>query len=80
MRERERERERRDINSLAIEVLATFWIYTLGWKRKSKFIVQSNARLGLVTVEDGILESHGKMMAFRTIKNKFHIPRGYGYI
>ena len=38
------------------------------------------ARLGLVTIEHGILESSRTMMAFWTIKNKFHIPRGYGYI
>ena len=38
------------------------------------------ARLGLVIVEDGILESCMKMMAIRKIKNKFHIPCGYGYI
>ena len=38
------------------------------------------AKLGLVTVEDGILESCRKMMAFWTVRNKFHIPRGYGYI
>ena len=38
------------------------------------------ASLGLVPVEDGTLESRRKMMAFRTIRNKFHIPCGYGYI
>ena len=39
-----------------------------------------NGKVGLVTMEDGILESCRKMMAFRTIRNMFHIPRGYGYI
>ena len=37
-------------------------------------------RLGLETTEDIVLESCRKMMAFRTVRNKFHIPRGYGYI
>ena len=38
------------------------------------------ARLGLVTVEDGILEACRKMMAFQIVRNKFHIPCGNGYI
>ena len=52
------------------------------WDGKASLNTQFNpmARLGLVTVEDGILESCRKMMAFRTVRNKFHIPCGYGYI
>ena len=38
------------------------------------------ARPGLVMVDHCILESCRKMMAFRTVRNKFHIPCGYGYI
>ena len=70
----------KDINSLASEVLAASKI--LHWDGKESLNSQFNrmARLGLVIMEDGILESRRKMMAFRTIRNKFHIPRGYGYI
>ena len=50
---------------------------TLEWKRKSQLIGQWNDKAGLVAMQDDILESHRKMMAFWTIKNKFHIPRGY---
>ena len=38
------------------------------------------ARLGLVTVEDIILESRRIMIAFQVIRNKLHIQHGYGYI
>ena len=38
------------------------------------------ARLGLITLEDGILESRRQMMAFRTIRSIFHIPLGYGHL
>jgi hypothetical protein len=38
------------------------------------------AKLGLITVEDGILESQRQMMAFRTVRNRFHIPPGYSQI
>ena len=68
------------ISNRGVQVLAASRI--LHWDRKESLNSQFNqmARLGLVTVEDGILESRRKMMAFRTIRNKFHIPRGYGYI
>ena len=71
---------RKDTNSLAAEVLASSRL--LHWEGKESLNTQFNrmARLGLVTVEDGILQSCRKMMAFRTVRNKFHIPRGYGYI
>ena len=38
------------------------------------------AKLGSLTVEDGILESLSQMMAFRTVRSRFHIPPGYGQI
>ena len=68
------------INSLATEVSTTSRI--LHWDGKESLNSQFNrmARPGLVNVEDGILQSRGKMMAFRTIKNKFHIPCVYEYI
>ena len=71
---------RKDTNSLAAEVLASSRL--LHWEGKESLNTQFNrmARLGLVTVEDGILESCRKMLAFKTIRNKFHIPRGHGYI
>jgi hypothetical protein len=53
----------------------------MGGKRKflkSKF--NRMARLGLVIVEDGILETLRKMIAVRTARSRFHIPTGYGQI
>ena len=45
---------------------------------KSKF--NRMAKLGLVTVEDGILEPQRQMMALRTMRSRFHIPPIYGQI
>ena len=66
---------------IGIRGVGSFKDITLGWKRKSEFTVQSNGKVSLGNCgRYGILESRRKMMAFRTIRNKFHIPRGYGYI
>ena len=71
---------RKYTNSLAAEVLASSRI--IHWDGKESLNTQFNrmAMLGLTMVVDGILESCRKMMAFQTVRNKFHIPRGYGYI
>jgi hypothetical protein len=45
---------------------------------KSKF--NRMTKLGLITVEDGILESDKPIMAFQTMRNKFYIPLGYDQI
>jgi hypothetical protein len=69
---------RKDINSLPTEVIASSRL--LQWEGKENLKSKFNrmAKLGLVTVEDGILETQRKMMAFRTARSRFHIPTGYG--
>ena len=76
-----RPRECRRYKFIGSSGVGSFKDITLGWKRKSKNSqINRMARLGSVTVEDGILESHRKMMAFHTIRNKFHIPRIWVYL
>ena len=71
---------RKNINSLPTEVITSSRL--LQWEGKENLKSKFNrmAKLGLVTVEDGILETQRKMMAFRTARSRFHIPTGYGQI
>ena len=72
--------ERGCANSLQMEVLATSRL--LRWEGKQILNLQFNrmARLGLVTVKDAMLVSQRRLMAFRTIRSTFRIPKGYTFI
>ena len=71
---------RKDCNSLPSEVIASSRLLQWDGKDSLKSKFNRMAKLGLVTVEDGILESQRQMMAFRTVRSRFHIPPGYGQI
>ena len=63
-----------------MEVLATSRL--LRWEGKQIINLQFNlmARLGLVTIKDAMLVSQRRLMAFRTIRSTFCIPKGYTFI
>ena len=63
-----------------MEVLATSRL--LRWEGKQILNLQFNrmARLGLVIVKDALLVSERRLMAFRTIRSTFRIPKGYTFI
>ena len=63
-----------------MEILATSRL--LRWEGKQILNLQFNhmSRLGLVTVNDVILVSQRRLMAFRTVRSTFRIPKGYTFI
>jgi hypothetical protein len=46
----------------------------LDGKNNLKSNLNRMAKLGLIIVDDVILESQRQMMAFRTLRRRFHIP------
>ena len=71
---------RQHANSLQLEILATSRL--LHWESKQSLQHQFNrmARLGLVSLKDATLTSQRRLMAFRTARSTFGIPRNYRHI
>ena len=58
---------RKDCNSLPTEVITSSRLLECDGKDGLKSKFNRMAKLGLVTMEDGILESQRQMMVFRTL-------------
>ena len=69
--------ERQHNNTLQMELLATSRV--LEWEGKNLLMLQFGrmGRLGLVTIADAMLQSQRKIMAFRTVRSRFRIPKSY---
>ena len=65
---------------LMIKILATSRLLRLEDKQLLNLQFNRMARLGLVTIKDAMLVSQRRLMAFRTIRSTFHIPKGYTFI
>ena len=70
------------VNSLPKEVHASLWLLHLafGVERNLKFEFNRMARLGFITMQNVVLESHMHIMAIKIVHIRFHICPKCDYI